>query len=273
MNSNLTDMMGKLLAGVSPSPPRSLDALPGLRWRTAFDRRLLIPMLFFMSFFLLFPIMIFTTDPSGRMQFKRKEHVQGTVTTVKDTGTDQQQRRVVEYSFETKDHQPYRGKQVVHEHSPYFQIEAGASVPIIYAEDEAGLNGIDGVLGQESPPLAIFAIFPFFLLFFFFVFLGPTLIPNLRLLVEARKFFKRGIVVDAKIVFIKKRSGFGGFQFPTSRTEIYYSYTTGRGELVESKTTCDNDWLVNKLDIGSPIHVAYLERKPEKSTILEAFIR
>jgi hypothetical protein len=272
MSLNLADMMGDLLKGISPNPPRSIDALPGLRWKTVFDRLSLVPLLI-VPIFLLLPIMILFSIPNMRLQFKHKAHVQGVVTMVNNPSADGQPRRMLDYSFETMAHQHYRGEQTVHEHSPYFSVQVGDPVPIVYAENQPSLNDIDGASGQDDPPLAIFAILPFFFFVFFIVFVAPMLLPNLQLLMQARKVFKRGMIVDAEIVFIKKRANANGFHPRSSKCEIYYSYKTSRGQLVESKTTCDNDWLVNKFDVGSPIHIAYLENQPQKSMILEAFIR
>lgn len=265
----LAEKMSEILKDVPANPPRRSGSLPGLRWKNAFDQRSLFLPLIFVAFFLLFPLMILTTIPSSRLKGKPKVHVQGIVTAVREAGTDEQPCKEFSYSFETKERQRYLGKQTLRRDSPYFRATNGDPVPIIYAENEPALNGIDSVTDQEMPPLAFFAILPVFVLLFF----SPLLLPNLRSVAEARKVFKNGIISEAEVVFVKKRSGFGGFHFPISKGEVYFAYRTARGEQIESKTVCDNDWLVNKLDVGSPIHVAYLEDKPQKSVILEAFIR
>jgi len=269
MSTYTIEKMAEAIKDIPRNPSRRMDTLPGLRWKNAFDRRAMLLPLIFLGFFLFFPVMMFTSDPTMRLQFKQKARVEGKVTVTKDRNSGEGRGRDLEYSFETKDHQQYLGSQVVYEHSPYFQAEAGTAVPIIYAEGEPALNGIDGLVGQDAPPLALFLIFPFFPLVFF----GLMLLPSIQSVAKARKIFKQGTIVDAEIVFIKKRSVLAGFHFPISRSEVYYTYKNTRDEQVESKTVCDNDWLVHKLDIGTPIHVAYVERSPRKSVILEAFIR
>ena len=123
---------------------------------------------------------------------------------------------------------------------------------------------------SPDPPRSVF---PFFFFVFFIAFVAPLLFPSIQLLKQARKVFKKGVIADVESIFIKKQSTGSGVHPRPLTCEIYYSYKTTRDEQVESKTTCDNDWLAYKLDVGSPIHVAFLENKPQRSMILEAFIR
>ena len=54
--------------------------------------------------------------------------------------------------------------------------------------------------------------------------------------------------------------------------EIFFVFHAGNEERHASQV-CDNDWLLHKLDVGSPVTIAYLPKNPKRSIVLETFAR
>ena len=57
-----------------------------------------------------------------------------------------------------------------------------------------------------------------------------------------------------------------------SRFKVTYTFRNQAGIQVDGSQTCDNQWLLNKLEPGSEITVAYLPRSEKKSLFLEPYI-
>lgn len=99
--------------------------------------------------------------------------------------------------------------------------------------------------------------------------------PNIKQIKAARSIFKNGLIANGEIIFIRRKKPtniFNATKFLTNM-EIFFRFSTKNGEKLESKITTDNDWLSSKLEIGSPVTVAYMEKRPQKNIILEFYYR
>ena len=265
-HSTVSDM----LRGIPPTPPRPLSLLPGLSYRSVIGKSFIFPILFFALCFLMILLMIFSVDKEARLPFIDMEQAAAQVIHVSESSKCNSNSKELHYSFHTSEGRTYYGETTVCEGSVYFNIEKGDMIPIVYDPDQPSFNGIEGIIGRNQPPIAIFFMFPFLFLLIFL----PLFWPDIKQHNNARKIFKKGIIAKGKVVFIKRKGGTSFFYFwPFTKFQIFYRYRSQDGSLVESSVISDNDWIVNKLDFGSTVQIAFLETKPKKSIILDCYVR
>ncbi len=255
---------------IPKTPPRSISLLPGLKYSSFFDKWSFLPLILIVLFVSVFPIMILVLEKETRLPFIDMDNSEGIVDDIIDTSECNKGVKVLHYSFISHENRTYYGKYELCSSSKYSSVKVGDSIPIIYDPDDPTFNGIEGELGDNGAPLIIFLIFPLFII----LFLAPMLLPSLRQINKARSIFKRGIIVNGEIIFVKRNKNMNAFNVKSfSNMEVFYRFNSSDDLPVEGKMNTDNDWLMNKLDIGSSIKVAYLKDKPNKSIILQCYYR
>ena len=99
-------------------------------------------------------------------------------------------------------------------------------------------------------------------------------LPNIKQIFKARSIFKEGQITEGEIVFIGRKKFSIASNFKAgSNLEVFFSFEIKTGKRIESMISTDSDWLVCKLEGGSPVTVAYLEAKPKISIILDFYYR
>lgn len=252
-------------------PPRSFSLLPGLKYSTILDKSMIFPIILIALIIGIFPIVMFLSiDKNFRLPFVHMEKADGNVTEIVDNSKCDRQSVSIHYQFLTNENRTYYGKYFSCKGNLYSSLRVGDSLPIVYDPKDPSFNGIEGELGKNDPPLFIFIFFP---LIFLLVF-APMIMPNIKQIKDARSIFKKGLITKGEIIFIrrKKHTNMFNFKFLTSM-EIFFRFGTANGDTLESKVTNDNDWLANKLEIGSSVTVAYMEKKPQKNIILDFYYR
>jgi hypothetical protein len=58
-----------------------------------------------------------------------------------------------------------------------------------------------------------------------------------------------------------------------SSAEVYVEYQRPSNQREEWRAWCANDWLLNQLQPGAPVHIAYKDEEPDRVVLLEAFVR
>ncbi|MES9816526.1 MAG: DUF3592 domain-containing protein [Candidatus Thiodiazotropha sp.] len=252
-------------------PPRSVSLLLGLKLSEILDYKTVFFVVLFVLIMGLFPVtMILAMDKEARLPFIEMEKVQGSVIELVDNSQCDNPSTNLRYKFKTAIGHSYYGDYLTCENSMYSSLGVGDNLPIIYDPKKPSFNGIEGELGKKQPPFVIFMVFP--LIFLLIIF--PMFLPNLKQVITARSIFKKGQITKGEILFVgrKKLSTVINFKGVAS-LEIFYSYETNKGDRVESKVNTDNDWLANKLAVGSPVTVVYIESKPKRSIILDFYYR
>jgi hypothetical protein len=256
---------------ISKNPPRSISLLSGLKLSGALDNTTVLFVLLFAIIIGLFPVaMIFSMDKEIRLPFIEMEKAEGKVIELLDNSRCDKPSTTIHYEFKTSNDRSYYGDYLACNKNLYSSLSVGDNLPIIFDPKDPSFNGIEGELGKNQPPVIIFMLFPLMFLLIFF----PMFLPSIKQIIAARSIFKKGQITTGEIVFIgrKKFSSAINFKGITS-LEIFYSYKTNKGERVESKISTDNDWLACKLEVGSPVTVAYMQSKPKRSIILDFYYR
>ena len=190
-------------AKLSVEPPRRVDSLPGLRLWAAVPKWAVILPLFFVSFFVFFPLSIMSVDPAMRLEMGSTESVQGRVVSVTSAGACRgATSRRVTYAFSSKSGSEYRGGATLCEESPYYSVNPGEAIEVKYLKSDPTLNrlAIEGV--NRGPPFALF----FFMPVFFLAIFGSMFWPPIGEVLRARRLFKRGRLAVGRVVFVKLRA-------------------------------------------------------------------
>ncbi len=252
-------------------PPRSISLLSGLKFSEILDKSTIFPFIIIVLIVGIFPIaMLLSIDGGLSARFIPMEKAEGRITEIVDNSICDKQSDSIHYQFLTNDNRTYYGNYASCQGNIYSSLKVGDSLPIVYDPEEPSFNGIEGELGKNVPPLFIFILFPLIFLLAF----APMVMPNIKQIIEARSVFKKGVITKGEIIFIRRKrfTNIFNFKFLTNM-EVYFRFSTVNGETVESKITTDNDWLSNKLETGSPVTVAYMEKKPRNNMILEFYYR
>ena len=179
---------------------------------------------------------------------------------------------LLKFSFRARQGVTFYGSQVVQNNTPFALLKKGAPLPIVYDSQEPSFNGVDGVLGRNDFPIVLLFALPLVGLFYALMFGWPFFIP-LRQTMRARSIYKQGELTVGRVDFVKKKGAvFGAYTLPNQSTEVLYHFDDTDGKTHRSRQKCDNDWLLQKLDVGSQLQIVYLAQKPERCIFLEAFI-
>lgn len=252
-------------------PPRSISLLAGLKYSAIFDKSMIFPIIFIALIIGIFPVvMLLSIEKSFRLPFVHMEKADGSVTEIVDNSKCDRRSISIHYQFLTNQNYTYYGKYVSCQGNLYSSLKVGGSLPIVYDPKDPSFNGIDGELGKNDPPLFMFIFFPLIFLLIF----TPLVIPNIKQIKDARSIFKKGVIAKGEIIFIRRKRPTNMFNLKLlTNMEVFFRFSTVNGETLESKVTTDNDWLSNKLEIGSSVTVAYMEKKPKKNIVLDFYYR
>lgn len=262
-------MLEEQIAGIPRRPPRQVSDLPGLKWTSISSRTGLAFPIALVIFFCLFPLIVLYSEPSARLAYGHTEVADGRVVSVAASGCHGDGQSVT-YAFTSRNTVEYRGTASVCSGSPYSDLAPGQAIPIKYLVADPSNNAIAGVMEGNQPPLAFFFLFPFMAL----LFIGPLFLPQVRELARARRIFRKGEIVQGKVVFVKRRSASSWPGWPgTSSTDIFVSYRLPSGATAEAKAWCNNDWLLNNLPPGAEVNIAVMAEKPKEAVLIEAFVR
>jgi hypothetical protein len=265
----LDPMFGEL-ASIPANPPRT-GFLPGMRFSSAIPRSTLILLLAFVLLFAVFPLSIMSTDPKAKLGIGPSGTAEGRVLSVTDVSAcrGSAARRIV-YAFSAESSSEFRGVGVVCEESAYYSTRVGEKIEIRFLKRDPAVNAIAGTEAVNEPPLFLFMIFPLF----FLLILSPLYLPQLREVVRARRLYKKGALVEGKVVFVKRRSAITWPGWPGSTTaDVYVAHQTPSGGRVETVVGCSNDWLLNQLSPGATVHILLAQDKSARGALVEAFIR
>ncbi len=256
---------------IPPRPPRSPSLLSGLNYSAILDKSFIGLMIFLLLLMGLFLVaMIFTADKDLRLPFIKMEKAGGMVIEIVDNTKCNKSSVAIHYQFTTESKRTYYGDYVACRDDLYSSLSIGDSIPIVYDPGDPSFNGIEGVMGRNNPPLFMILLLP---LFFMLLFI-PMFLPNIKQVIVARSIFKKGLITSGEILFIGRKKHAAYYNFKgLGGLEVFYRFQIRSGETIECKVTMDNDWLANKLDIGHPVTVCYIEGKPERSFILDFFYR
>jgi hypothetical protein len=242
-----------------------------MRLRSAVPRSTLILLLAFVLLFAVFPLSIMSTDPKAKPGIGPSGTAEGRVLSVTDVSAcrGSAARRIV-YAFSAQSSSEFRGVGVVCEESAYYSTRVGEKIEIRFLKRDPAVNAIAGTEAVNEPPLFLFMIFPLF----FLVILSPLYLPQLREVVRARRLYKKGALVEGKVVFVKRRSATTWPGWPGSTTaDVYVAHQTPSGGRVETVVGCSNDWLLNQLSPGATVHILLAPDKSARGVLVEAFIR
>jgi hypothetical protein len=257
------------LAAVVAQPPRP-GVLPGMRLSSAIPRSTLILLVAFMLFFGAFPLSIMSADPRARLDLGPNRVAEGRVVSTSDVSScrNSDGRRIV-YAFSPEGGKEYRGTNVVSEVSPYYSAQVGDKIEIRYLVRDPIVSAVAGSDSNE-PPIFVFMLFP---AFFFLVF-SPLYFPQIREVMRARRLYKTGVLLQGNVVFVKKRGGATWPGWPGSSTaDVYVAHQLPGGGRAETIAWCTNDWLINQLSPGTPVHILLSPKKSQRGALLEAFLR
>jgi hypothetical protein len=258
------------LAAIPANPPRT-GVLPGMRFSAAVPRSTLILFIALALLVALFPLSIMSTDPKAKLAIGPSSTTEGRVLSVADVSACQGSaaRRIV-YAFSAGAGNEFRGVSVLCEESPYYPAQAGDKIQVRYLRRDPAVNAIAGTEAGNAPPLFIFVFFPFF----FLLVLSPLYLPQFREVMRARQLYRKGVLAEGRVVFVKRRSAVTWPGWPGSSTaDVYVDYETPGGGRAETIVGCSNDWLVNQLSAGSSVHILLGADRSKRGALVEAFIR
>lgn len=258
------------LGDIPAHPPRT-GVPPGMRLRAAVSRSTLVVPIAFIVLFTVLPLSIISTDPKAKLSIGPSRTVEGRAQSVTDvSGCRGSAARRIVYAFSPESGSEFRGAGVACQESPYYSAQVGDKIPIRYLARDPAVNTIAGADSDNEPPILFFLFFPLFFLLIF----SPLYYPQLREVLRARRLYKNGTLVEGKVVFVKKRSTGTWPGWPGSSTaDVYVAYQPSSGGRAEIVVWCTNDWLVNHLPPGAPVHVLLPPNKSARGALLEAFIR
>jgi hypothetical protein len=262
-------MFEEQLQNLPADPPRSFEALPGLRVRRLVrGTAWLFPMVFTI-FFLSVPLAVMRSDPSMRFAISPNRSLQGRVvssTLIAGCRSDKAHRVI--YQFSPSTGTTYRGAATVCEQSIYYTVREGDPVEVQYLTGDPVVSRLRGNSPPNSSPLYVFLFTPLFVLAMFCSLLWPPLREYRRV----RALYQLGRLTTGKVLFVKRRSNTAsrGWSGNTS-SDVYIQFDGVAGKR-EGIAWCPNDWLIDQLVPGGIVHIAYDDRS-DKVALLEAFLR
>jgi hypothetical protein len=264
-------MFEDMFARLPAEPPRRVEDLPGLRLAGVVPKWAIVLPLFFVFFFMLFPLALLNNDPAMRMSIGATETAQGHVVSV-GTATACRggaSRRVV-YAYSDKSGREHRAAALVCEESPYFSVKEGDAIEVRYLKSDPAVNALPREVRNEPPPFLFFLFMPVFFLGIF----GAMFWPPIREVLRARRLFKLGRIATGRVIFVKRRANFLWPGMPgASASLVYVEIAASSGVTREVAASCQNDWLMNQLAPGATVHVAYLSDKAKDVALLDAYVR
>ena len=263
-------MFEEELAGIPTHPPRT-GVLPGMRLSGAVPRSTLILLIAFVGFFAAMPLAIMNSDPKAKLGMGPSRTAQGRIISVTDvTGCRGSASRRIVYVFTPESGNEFRGAGTVCEESPYYSAQVSDRIEIRYLRRDPTVNAIAGTDSGNEPPVFIFMLFPLF----FLLLLSPLYLPQLREVMRARRLYKKGVLTQGTVVFVKMRSAGTWPGWPGSNTaDVYVAYQPPSGGRVETVVCCTNDWLLNRLSPSVTVHILLPSEKAARGALVEAFIR
>ncbi|HTY98262.1 MAG TPA: DUF3592 domain-containing protein [Rhodocyclaceae bacterium] len=262
-------MFEEQIARIPSHPPRQVSDLPGLKWTSVASRAGLVLPVALVLLFGLMPLLMFSSEPHGRLALGHAEVVEGRVVSVSANGCRGDGRQIT-YAFTPPNGLEYRGTASLCSGSAYSNLEPGQAVPIKYLVADPSNNAIAGTGEQDGPPLLFFAFFPLMAL----LFLGPMFLPQAREVFKARRIFRKGEIVQGKVIFVKRRTSATWPGWPgSSAVEVFIGYRLPSGAAAEAKAWCNNDWLLHHLAPGAGVSIAVMAGKPGEAVLIEGFVR
>lgn len=263
-------MFEDVLSKLSAEPPRSLDLLPGLRIKSAVSGGPLLIPLAFVVLFALMPLFILSADPGARLAIGQTRVTQARVISVASDAACRANGNRITYAFRSPVGTEYRATSSVCPDSAYFAIRPDESIPVKYLVSDPSINAIAGQREANTPPIALFAIFPLFALLIF----TPMFVPQLREVLRARRFVRRGRVARGSVLFVRSKinspwPGWSG----SSISDVFVTHQLSSGVSVEAIVKCSNNWLLYHLSPGTSVYIAYLPGAPSKAVLLDAYVR
>lgn len=123
----------------------------------------------------------------------------------------------------------------------------------------------------DDSPLWFFVLVPPMILGVMFLFSAPYWFVPLKTLMLARRIWKKAILAQGTIVFV--RAGrINATSNPISGSEVIFRFEDISGRTHTGKVQVDNTWLVNQFAPETEVVVAYDPNKPERNVILEPFV-
>lgn len=264
-------MFEEQFAHIPSEPPRLTEALPGLRLSAVVPKSALYLPLIFVAFFALIPLSIMNSDPAMRLALGSAKTLQGRVLSSADASMCRSStaHRVI-YTFSPESGRELRGTATLCQESPYYSVKEGDAVEVQYLPNDPAVNALRDGTRNGNPPVALFLLMPIFILAMF----SPMFVPQIREVLRARRLFKKGKLALGTVVFIKRRVTALWPGWPGSNAaEVFLVFDSSANKRREAVALCQNDWLVNQLVPGTKVHIAYLEEKPDRVALLEAFLR
>src|SRR5262245_31765255 len=154
-------MFEEQLSTLPANPPRSPALLPGLRIASVLLKAGLAIPLAFVVMAILFPLLIFAKDPAVRLARGTTQIGDGRVIAVTANGCGGRGHEIT-YAFSPSNKAEYRATTSLCPGSPYYDLNSGDRLPVIYLASDPAVNAIAGAAGTNAPPFLIFLVFPFF---------------------------------------------------------------------------------------------------------------
>lgn len=265
----LSNPFTALLTDIPPPPPRRWQQLPGLSLPPLLASPLGAMALLILAFFTVAPAII-TTVAVGNQGKNTMVNANGRVLQVAQHPVTRQSQ--LNYTFKTKTGEIYYNSMPLEENSPLAHVKHGDPLTIEYAADDPLINNLTMYKKRPEPLWVAFIVMPLMGCFLAVFLLGPTFLAVGRPLLQARRIFSRGVITHGATDFIKARSlGPVPNTFPGSYI-VLYSFVNETSQTVKGEHACDNHWLIQRLEVGMPITVAYLPKQSRKSIFLEPYI-
>ena len=258
------------LSTVPLNPPRT-GVLPGMRLGNAIPRSTYLVLFAFIVFFAAFPLTMMTADPTMKLGLGPSRTAEGHMLAVSDAnGCRNSGSRQVVYAFVSESGHEFRGTSTLCQASPYYSAQPGDKIEVRYLVRDPSVNAVVGSNADNQPPLFPFLIFPLFFLLIF----SPLYLPQLREVLRARRLYKTAALVQGQVVFVKRRNIGSWPGWPgTSSADVFVGYQLPGSGPAETLVSCSNEWLINKLSPGTPVHILLARDKAERGVLLEAYIR
>ena len=267
-----TSRFAALLNHVTPTPPRNAKELRGLSfWRRSNKNMLWMAAPFFIiGCFALLAIALITVSDQSSKRIRMTRKTPGKVMYIAKSTMQGQ----IGYSFKASTGELYYGASPTIENSPYAHLKAGDPLTVAYDPSDPTQNEIAIYPRRQESIWPFILMAPIFMFGFVLMMFGPAVFAPASGLIAARRIYKRGILTTGNIRFITRRRNDNTYFHVASAPlfDLFYTFRDQQGNTVEGTQSCNNDWLVNKLDVDSAVTVVYLPPQSRKSIVLEAYI-
>lgn len=253
-----------LISKIKKDPPREKSQLKGLN--ISIKNNPAFPLVIVLVIMMLIPMsMLFILKNRYSDKNRSMAEIEAVINDIDYTIKRKIERAYIYYSFyNEEDSLKYSGRERVNSDSKYFNLTEGDKVNIIYDKDDPYYNKLKSATNNDSTD------------FFMFIFPILILIPLLLLLmlsymnkIKASGIIKKGILSEGKVLYVKNKQI---NLYHSLNYEIFLEINID-GKLKDIKVECENSWLVNQLEYGTILNVAYLKNKVDKAIILENYIR